>query len=67
MGQQWDQGKSQQILWNKWKWEHNNPKSLGHWESNPNREIHSITGLLKKKKAQIYNLTSHLKEFEKGQ
>ena len=24
---------------------HNNSKSVGHWESNPKREIHSITGL----------------------
>ena len=30
--------------WNKWKWGHN-PKSVGHWESNPKKEIHSITGL----------------------
>ena len=25
--------------------EDNNPKSVGHWESNPKREIHSITDL----------------------
>ena len=45
MGQQRDQGRNQKIPWNKWKWEHNNPKSVGHWESNPKREIHSITGI----------------------
>ena len=25
--------------------EDNNPKSVGHWENNPKRKIHSITGL----------------------
>ena len=71
MGQQWDQGRNQKIPWNKWKWGHNNPKSVEHWESNPKRKIHSITGLSGKKKererekAQINNLTSHLKELEK--
>ena len=39
-----------------------------HWESNPKREIHSITGLSQKQeKAQINNLTLHLKELEKEQ
>ena len=42
-------------------------KIVGHWESNPKREIHRITGYLKKTqknvKAQINNL--HLKELEK--
>ena len=36
------------MPWNKWKWGHNNPKSVGHWESNPNREIHSTRGLYQK-------------------
>ena len=45
MGQQWDQGRHQKIPWNKWKWRHNNPKSVGHWESNAKREIHIISGL----------------------
>ena len=45
MGQQWDQGRNLKIPWNKWKWEHDNPKFVGPWESNPKREIHSITGL----------------------
>ena len=34
MGQQWDQGRNQKIPWNKWKWGHNNSKSMTHWESN---------------------------------
>ena len=61
-----DQGRNQKIPWNKSKWRHNNPKSVGCWKSNPKREISSITGLSQKKqeKAQIKNLTSHLKELE---
>ena len=43
-------------------------KSVGHWESNPKKEIHSITGLSQKQEnAQINNLTSYLKELEKEQ
>ena len=43
---------------------------MGHWKSNPKREIHSIRGLTQKRrkereKAQVNNLTSHLKELEK--
>ena len=38
---------------------------MGHWESNPKREIRSITGLpQKQEKAQMNNLTLHLKELE---
>ena len=48
MGQQWDQGRNQKISWNKLKWGHNNPNTVGHWESNPERENHSITGLSEK-------------------
>ena len=52
MGQQWDQGRNQKIPWNKWKWGHNNPKSVRNWGDNPKREIHSITGLsLKNRKS----------------
>ena len=41
---------------------------MGYWESNPKREIHSVTGLSQKtRKAQINNLTLHLKELEKEQ
>ena len=47
---------------------------MGHWENNPKNEIHSIRGLSqnktkqkrKKKKAEIKNLTSHLKELKKN-
>ena len=56
------------IPWKKWKWGHNNLKSVGHWESNHKREIHKLQAYLKKTtKAQINNLTSHLKELEKEQ
>ena len=48
MSQQWDQERNQRIPWNKWKGGHNNPKSVGHWESNPKMEIHNITGLSQK-------------------
>ena len=42
------------------------PKSVGPWESNPNREYYSITGLSQKtKKSSNNNLTSHLTEFKK--
>ena len=46
---------------------------MGHWESNPKREIHSVTGQsqkqnkIKQEKAQINNLALHLKELEKEQ
>ena len=49
---------------------------MGHWGSNPKREIHSIASLSQKnkqtnkkkqKKLKINNLTSHSKEFEKEQ
>ena len=29
---------------------HNNSKSVGHWESNPKREIHTIATYFKKRK-----------------
>ena len=42
---------------------YNNPKSVKHRESNPKKEIYSITSLSQKQeKAQINNLTLHLKE-----
>ena len=40
--------KKSKVHWNKWKWGHNNPKSVGHSESNSKRETHSITGLSQK-------------------
>ena len=48
MGQQWDQGRNKEIPWNKWKWEHNNPKPVGHRKSKPKRDIHSIIDLSEK-------------------
>ena len=66
MSQKWDQGRNQKMPWNKWKWGHDNPKSVGHWESNPKREIHSVTGLSQKtRKRSNKNLTWHSKELEK--
>ena len=66
MGQQLGQGRNQEIPWNKWKWGHNNPKSVGHWESNPKRKSIALQAYLKKQeKAQINNLTVHLKKLEK--
>ena len=43
---------------------------MGHTESSPERELHSDTGLPKKKKIgtfQINNLTLHLQELEEQQ
>ena len=60
--------RNQKIPWNKWKWGHNNPKSVGKWESNPKREIFALQAYLKKQeKAQINNLALYLKELEKEQ
>ena len=68
MDQQQDQDRNKSIPWNKWKWEHNNSNSVGFWDSNPKREIHSITGLSQKtRKNSNKNVTSHLKELEKEQ
>ena len=53
MGQQWDPERNQNVPWKKWKWEYNNPKSVGHWESNPNRESHNITGLSQKTRKSL--------------
>ena len=39
---------------------------MGHCESNPKREIHSVTGLFQTRK-NSNNLTLHLKELEKEQ
>ena len=49
MGQEWDQGGNQKVSGNKWKWTHNNPKPMGHSKSSPEREVHSDTGLPKKR------------------
>ena len=47
--------------------EYTNPKPVGQRESNLKKEIHGITCLSTKRKAQINNLTLHLKETEKEQ
>ena len=68
VGEQQDQGRNQKVPWNKWIWRHNNPKSVGDWESNLKREIHSIIGLsnkMRKRSNKPFNFT--LKELEKEQ
>ena len=47
MGQQEDQGRTRKILETSEN-EHKNPKSVVHSESNPKKEIHSVTGLAQK-------------------
>ena len=65
MGEEWDQGRNQKVSGNKWKWTHNTPKLLGQSKGSPEREVHSDTGLLKKKETvQINNLTLYLQELE---
>ena len=66
MGQQGGQGRNQKTPSNKWKWGHNNPNPVGHWQSNPKRAIHTLQAYLEKQeKIQINIQTSHLKELEK--
>ena len=67
-GSTWDRGRIKKTPWNKWKWEHDNPKSVGQSERSLLKEIHMIQDYIKKlENAQINNLTSNLKEFEKEQ
>ena len=42
MDQKQDQRRNQKVPWNKWQWEHNDLKSVGHRESSPKRETHNI-------------------------
>ena len=44
---------NQKIPWNKWKWEHKNPKPMGHCKRSPKREIHSIIGLSWEKQQKL--------------
>ena len=68
MGQQKNQGRNQNIPWIKWKWGHDDPNSVGRWESNPRRTLVALQVYFKnQEKAQINNLTSHVKELEKEQ
>ena len=49
MGQQWDQGRSQKVSGNKWKWTHNNSKFMdGTEQRQSERKVHNDTGLPKK-------------------
>ena len=45
LGYKFIQGKNEKIPWDKWKWKHNNPKSMEHSKSSSNKEIHIHTGL----------------------
>ena len=50
------------VSGNKWKWTHNDPKSMGQSEGSPEREVHSNTGVPKEdRKISINNLTLYLK------
>ena len=46
MGQQWDQGRIQKILWNKWKWGDNYPKSVGQREKILRRKFIALQAYL---------------------
>ena len=52
MDQEWGQRGNQKLSGNKWKWTHNNSKLIGHSKGSPEREVHSDTGLSKKKKTR---------------
>ena len=59
--------KSKDIL-KQWKWEHNNPKSVGHSKIVLRGKLIALQAYLKKQgKAQINNLTLHRNELEKEQ
>ena len=67
MSQQRDHRRNAEIPWNQWKWEHSNPKSVGHGESNPKQKIHSIAGLPQETRKSSNKLSLHLKELVKQQ
>ena len=48
---------------------YNSPKPMGHRKGSPEREVHSNTGLSKKKieTSQIHNLTLHIQELQEQQ
>ena len=48
MGQEWDQGRNQNVSRSIWKWTYNNPKLKGQSEGSTEREVHSNIGLPKK-------------------
>ena len=45
MDQQRNQTGNQKMPWDKWKWQHNVPKSMRCSRSSSKREVHSDTGL----------------------
>lgn len=63
------QRKESKVPWDKWKWKHNCPKSMGHSKSSFKRQVDSDTGLHQETwKSQINNLlTLHLKKLGKEQ
>ena len=52
---------------NKWKWKHDNAKSMGFSKSSAKREVHSNTSLPQETRETSNNLTLHLKQLEKEQ
>ena len=61
-----NQRRNLKIPVNKWKWKHNNPKSMGRGKSSSKRDVYNDTSLPQEiRNAQIKNLTLHLKELEK--
>ena len=64
-GEKWDQRKNQKVSGKKWKWNHNNPKPMGHSKGSPEREGHSNTGLpTKARNISNNHLTLHVQELE---
>ena len=52
----------------KWKWKHSNPKPIGPSERSSKWEVIAIKSYLRQQeKAQISNLSLHLKQLEKEQ
>ena len=50
--------KNQKLTWDKWKWEDNDPKSMGHRKSHPKREIYSNTGIPQETRKILNNLSN---------
>ena len=67
MGQWRTQRGNLKIPWDKWKWKHSTPISMGSSKSSFKREVYINTGLLHKTRKISNNLTYHVKELEKEQ
>ena len=67
MGQQWDQRRNQKIHWNKWKWETTIQNLWDTGKAIQRGEFIALQAYLKQEKAQINDLTLHLKELEEEQ